>query len=300
MGRVKNALKISGILILISFFISILIVSYLKLDNPVFLKSYKDIEIMESEGVLRTSGYDIEIKYIANIEDTRRVSSIVFKDAPNLNFYASENNPMGIVQFYNYSNDNIESYGRYGIHTVFINLDKYNYEDNLEEYTVLSEATITFDDGLTMDVNLGKLVLYKYEYYKENLNNKILNTYSIENSNNSSSKSGFSVKEYIQVSNIYSKLFEDTRDLITFNINKTGRIEDRDLIYNANDNLYFISQFNNIDDKERKLYSYDIKPTIYFEDKNGIEYEERVDNIRYTPIFNFYDIYTYLKKVGVI
>lgn len=300
MGRVKNALKISGILILISFFISILIVSYLKLDNPVFLKSYKDIEIMESEGTFRTSGYDIEIKYIANIEDKRKVSSIVFKDAPNLNFYASEDRPMGIVGFYNYSNDNIEGYGRYGVHTVFINLDSYNYEYDLDYYIVLSEATVIFDDGFTMDVDLGNLVLYKYESSKENLENEILNLYRLESSGDGISKSGFYVKEYIQVENIYSKLFEDTRDSITFNINKSGGIEDRDLIYNANDNLYFVSQFNNIDDQERKLYSYDIRPIIYFKDKNGKSYEKRVDNVNYNPIFNFYDIYKYLKEVGEI
>ena len=89
MRNIKNALKISGTLILLSFLMSVSIIYYLKLDNPVFLKSYKDIEVVENEGNYITSGYDIVIKYIANIEDERMVSSIVFKDAPNLNFYVS-------------------------------------------------------------------------------------------------------------------------------------------------------------------------------------------------------------------
>ncbi|MGG7214242.1 hypothetical protein ACQPUY_11545 [Clostridium nigeriense] len=300
MGRVKTALRISGTLILLSFLISISIIYYLKLDNPVFLKSYKDIEVVENEGNYITSGYDIEIKYIANIEDNRKVSSIVFKDAPNLNFYVSENSPMGIGQFYNYSNDNIEGYGRYGIHTVFLNLNSHNYGYDLNDDIVLGEATVTFNDGLTMDVDLGKLVLYKYKSPQENLVDEVLYGQNIDISSEGISKSGFYVKKYIQVSDIYSKLFEDTRDLFDFNINKTGSIEDRDLIYNANDNLYFTSQFNFIDDPERKLYSYDIRPIIYFKDRDGKEYEKRVYNLTYNPSFNFNDIYKYLIETGEI
>lgn len=300
MGNIKTALKISGTLILLSFLLSISILYYLKLDNPVFLKSYKDIEVVENEGNYITSGYDIEIKYIANIEDNRKVSSIVFKEAPNLNFYVSENSPMGMVQFFDYSNDNIESHGRYGIHTVLLNLNSHNYGNDLDDDIVLREATVTFNDGFTMDVDLGKLVLYKYKSPQENLDNEVLHGHSIESSSDGISKSGFYVKKYIQVSDIYSKLFEHTRDLFDFNINKIGGLENRDLIYNANDNLYFTSQFNFIDDPERKLYSYDIRPVIYFKDRDGKEYEKRVYNMTYKPLFNFIDIYKYLRETGEI
>lgn len=298
MRNIKTALKISGTLILLSFLISVSIIYYLKLDNPVFLKSYKDIEIVEKEENYITSDYDIVIKYIANIEDERMVSSIVFKDAPNLNFYVRENSPMGMMQFYDYSDNNIEVHGRYGIHTVFLNLSAYNYEYNLDNDIVLREATITFNDGLTMDVDLGKLVLYKYKSSKENLGDEILNSYSSESSSDGMSKSGFYVSKYIQVSDIYSKLFEHARDLFDFNINKTGGLEERDLIYNANDNLYFTSQFKYIDDPERRLYSYDIRPVIYFKDRDGKEYEKRVYNVAYNPLFSFYDIYKYLREIG--
>lgn len=300
MGRVKTALRISGTLILLSFLISISIIYYLKLDNPVFLKSYKDVEVVENEGNYITSGYDIEIKYIANREDNRKVSSIVFKDAPNLNFYVSENSPIGIVQYYNYSNDNIEEHGRYGIHTVFLNLNSHNYGYDLDDDIVLREATVTFNDGLTIDVDLGKLVLYKYKSPQESLVDEVLYEQNIDSSSEGVSKSGFYVKKYIQVSDIYSKLFENTRDLFDFNISKTGSLEDRDLIYNANDNLYFTSQFNFIDDPERKLYSYDIRPIIYFKDRDGKEYEKRVYNVTYNPLFNFNDIYKYLIETGEI
>ena len=300
MRNIKTSLKISSIMILISLILSISIVYYLKLDKPVFLKSYQDIEVMQNDLNYLNTYYDIEIKYIANSEDKRKVSSIVFKEAPELYFYVSENNPIGVVQFYDYSNDNISNYGRYGIHTVFLNLSLQSSVYDLDEDIILKEATIRFDDGLTMDVDLGKLVLYKYDLSKEKINDEILHEQGREISTNGISKSGFYVNKYIQVSDVYSKSFEYTRDLIDFNINKTGELEDQNLIYNANDNLYFTCKVKDIDDPEKKLYGYNIKPNIYFKDRSGKEYTKRINTINYKPNFNFNDIYKYLKKMGDI
>lgn len=295
MRSIKTALKISGSLIFLSFVISILILYYLKLDKPVFLKSYKDVEVFENEGNFLTQGYDVEIKYISNREDKRKVSSIIFKDAPELNFYASETSSMGIVEFYNYHNDNIESYGRYGIHTVFLNLNSQSYGYDLSKDIVLSEATVIFDDGLTMDVDLGKVVLFKNKFVETLLANP-----STSSSSDGYRQSVFWAKEYIQISKIYSRLFEDTKDLFDFNVNKNGNLDDRDLIYNKNEYVFFISQFHYIDDPIKKLYTFDIKPNIYFNDRNGNEYEKRVYDIIYYPKFNFYNIYRYLREVGEI
>lgn len=300
MRNIKTALKISSVMIFISLILSISIVYYLKLDKPVFLKSYQDVEVMQNDLDYLNTYYDIEIKYIANSEDKRKVSSIVFKEAPELYFYVSENNPIGLVQFYDYSNDNISNYGRYGIHTVFLNLKLQSSVYNLDEDIILKEATIRFDDGLTMDVDLGKLVLYKHDSSKEKINDEVLHEQRTETSTNGMSKSGFYVNKYIQVSDVYSKSFEYTRDLFDFNINKTGELEDQNLIYNANENLYFTYQVKDIDDPEKKLYSYNIKPIIYFKDRSGKEYTKRINTINYSPNFNFSDIYKYLKQKGEI
>lgn len=295
MRSIKTALKVSGSLIFLSFLISISILYYLKLDKPVFLKSYKDVEVFENEEGFLILDYDIEIKYISNREDKRKVSSIIFKDVSELSFYASETNSMGMVKYYNYYNDNIESYGRYGIHTVFLNLNSQNYGYNLSNDIVLSEATVIFDDGLTIDVDLGKIVLFRNKFAETPLGNS-----SISGSSDGYSQSVFWTKEYIQISKIYSTLFEDTRDLFDFNVNKTEDLDDRDLIYNKNENVFFISQFHYIDDPIKKLYTFDVKPNIYFNDRNGNQYEKRVYDITYYPRFNFYDIYRYLRETGEI
>ncbi len=291
MKSISKTLKISITLIAVSLVLTILISEKLKVDKPVFIKNYKEVEIIESEGSLSISGFDIELKYISNIEDKRKVVYITFKDAPELNFYASETNSMGLMSFYDYSNDNVERHGRYGVHTVFLSLNHENFEYDLNKELELGEATITFNDGLIMDVDLGKILLHKYSDEKTPLQDS-----GVEESSDGNSRSIFWATDYIMISNVYSPLFEEAKDLFDFNINKLGSMNKKDLIYNKNENLFFSFQFYNIDDIEKKLCSYEIKPVIYFVDRSGKEYEKRVYNtFNYKPYFSFSDIYKYLK-----
>ena len=191
MKNINKALKISIALIGLSLIITLLVLSKLKLDKPIFLKNYKEVELMENEEVYSISGFDIELKYIANIKDKRKVSSVTFKEAPELNFYASENNSMGLMSSYDYSNDNIESHGRYGVHTVFLSLNSQKYDYEFDKELELSEATVTFDDGLTMEVDLGKVILYKYDMDKYDYDKKILKWHSVQSSNDGISKWDF-------------------------------------------------------------------------------------------------------------
>lgn len=291
MRNIKTALRISGIMILVSFILSIATTNYLKLSKPVFLKNYVETDISEGADKYKLLNFDIELKYISNIEDKRKVVGIIFDEAPEINFKASETE-FEFARFYDYSNDNIESHGRYGIHTVFLNVDISEQKIEIDDKLVLSKATVVFDDGLNMKIDLGRIVLNK-----NNISETPLENSGVEGSNYGYSKSIFWTKEYIQVDNIYSLLFEDTRDLFDFNINKTGDIEDRSLIYNKNENLYFVAQFHSIEDPIKKMYRYDIQPKIYFKDKYGKEYEKRVYNITYYPTFKFFDIYKYLREV---
>lgn len=294
MRSTKNILKGSIIVIVISFIISILFNYKMKLDKPVFLKSYKEVEVSEDNSIYSMGTSNIELKYISNREDKRVVNSIVFKEAPELNFYASEQPYNGGVFFYS-DNKTTEDYGMYSVHTIYLGLDSSEAKDDLSKDIVLEKATVIFSDGLTMDVDLGKIILYKGDFSETPLN-----SLGIRGSSDGSSQGIFSVDDYIEVSKVYSSLFLDTEGLFDFNINKFGDMESLNTIYNENEHLYFTAQFKNIDDIERKLYSYDIKPIIYFKDRNGKEYKERIHNINYNPIFNFNDIYKYLRSKGEI
>lgn len=295
MSNTKNILKGSIIIIAISFVISLLSIYKIKLDRPVFLKNYKEVEVTEDNNIYSMGTSTIELKYISNREDKRVVQSIIFKEAPELNFDASEQPYDGSMIFYNNSNRTAIDYGRYSIHTIYLNLNSSNDKYDLSKDIILEEATIFFNDGLTMDVDLGKIILYQKHNIKTPLNwsgTSILSDVS--------SKSLFDVDEYIEILKVDSSLFEYSKDLFDFNIGKSDNMDSINTIYNENEQLVFISQFHNINDIERKLYSYDIKPIIYFKDKNGQEFKERVYRNSYNPNFNFIDIYKYLRSKGEI
>lgn len=296
MRSIEKILKVSIILIIISFLISLVFIYKSRLDKPVFLKNYKEVEVRDDGTIYSMGTLNIELKYISNREDERVVNSIVFKEAPELDFYTSENLYNDGMIFFE-DNRTTEDYGRYSIHTIYLNLNFSNDKYDLYKDIMLEEATISFSDGMTMDINLGKILLY--EYGNENYTETPLEHVSTQISNDGL-QSMFRVADYIEVSNVYSSLFSDTKDLFDFNIDKFGYMDSLNTIYNKNDNLYFTAQFNNIDDIERKLYSYDIRPIIYFKDRSGKEYEERIFDIRYNPTFNLKDIYKYLRSVGEI
>ena len=258
------------------------------------MKNYKEVEVLESDNGYLLGGTGVELKYISNREDKRVVNSMVFKEAPELNFYANEQPYNGGMIFFN-DNKTTEDYGRYSVHTIYLSLNPLEAKYDLSKNIILEKATIFFSDGLTMEVDLGKIILYQGELIEAPLKFTGTNI-----SNDGSSQSMFFVNDYIEVSKVYSSLFIDTKDLFDFNIDKSGNMDSLNTIYNKNEYLYFTSQFNDINDIERKLYSYDIKPTIYFKDRSGKEYKERVYNICYNPTFNFNDIYKYLSSKGEI
>lgn len=297
MRNIKKILKVSIILVIISCVISVLSIYKIKLDKPVFLKNYKEVEVREDNNIYSMGTSNIELKYISNREDERVVNSIVFKEAPELNFYASEQPYNGVGFFFN-DNKTTEDYGRYSVHTIYLSFNPSEDKYDLSKEITLEKATVIFSDGLTMDVDLGKIILY--EYGNENYSETPLGTLSTEIRDESGSQIKVLVNDYIEVSKVYSSLFVDTKDLFDFNIDKLGTMDSLNTIYNKNEYLYFTLKFNNIEDIERKLYSYDIKPIIYFKDRNGKEYEERVYNIYYKPNLNFNKIYKYLRSKGEI
>ena len=293
MKNVKKSLIISISLIIVSLIISIGIKLSLKIDKPVFLKNYIDVDYYEYEDMYSFSGYNLELKYITNKGDKRQVTSVIFDEASYLELFVSENNGGGFMTFYNGVNSNVESYGPYDIHTVFINLNMPKRNKELEKVINLDKATIFFNDGESMNVDLGKIILTK-----SNENENPLDFVGMNGSSDGRAQSIFYVTDDILVSKVYSPLFEYTRDIFNFNIDKLGYLEEKELIYNKLEHLYFTSQFYNIEDPSKKLNTYEIKPTIYFKDKNGKDYTKKVNNIDYKPYFNFKDIFRYLKSQG--
>lgn len=295
-NKIKNKLLISSItLIILSLIISVIVINKLTLDKPVFLKVYKDVDISKGENGYILNEWGIELKYISNIKDERQVISINFKESQDLKFdvIQNSNNSFGFIN--NIENGNEEIYGRYQVNNFYIQFSPMTDISKIEKETILKEATILFNDNHTMDVDLGKIALYKIDN-----SDYVLEGQGSSSSTDGSSRTIYSVKKDIEVVDVYSPLFDETRDLFDFSLSKHDNINSSDKIYAEKDYLYLNSMFYEIDDIERKLYSYDIKPIIYMKDKEGNELKQRVYNINREPIFTYKDIYLYLKSKGEI
>lgn len=209
--NIEKVLKVSMILIVISFVISIVSIYKIKLDKPVFLKNYKEVEVVENDNIYSMGGGNIELKYISNRDDKRIVKSIVFKEATELNFQVG--GQQSYNQGINLFNDNIiaEDYGRYSVHTIYLTLNSSNDKYNLSKDIILDKATIIFNDGLTIDVDLGKIILYKSDNSKNSLE-----SIGFNGSSDGRDQSIFYIEDYIEVSKVHSPLFIDTKDLFNF------------------------------------------------------------------------------------
>ena len=284
MSKNNKILKISLTLIMLSLIIVIMLIGKLRLEKPVFLINYCEIGTYEIGDKYSLGEERFKLKYISNVDDTRRVVRITFKEAPDIDFFATEYNRWSNVIGSIDENSNVNKYGRYGIHTVNVTCHSFNYEDYSEEL-VLSEATVEFDDGLKMDVDLGKIVLYK-----EKNNPVALEHFSAQTSDN-----------------IESPLIEEASKIFDFNTKLTPWGESKEKEYEKGktikkDSIIICSSnYKSSEDILEDYKVYDIKPKIWFindyDDRYSWRYYEMSNHHRK---YTYYGLYKYLKARGEI
>lgn len=299
MDKNKKILKVSLSVIILSAVLSLLLITKFKVDKPAFLMNYCEIETYSNGEIYPISNGTLTLKYIANIDDTRRMTGISFKEVPNSNFFASEYNQWDDFMF-SYGNDsNVSEYGRYGIHTVYLSCPNFNFEDGVDE-VMLTEATVEFDDGLKMDIDLGEIVLYK----PKNSAVALQHTSSQASSDGDSAET-FWTKEDMKIEKIESYLSEEALEMFDFNI-KYIDIEQNEEIecmkgttIKKDHNIIISSKYNGNNDILKSYAIYDIRPEIYFVNDYNDEYSIRYYNMRNeTPPYSHYGIYKYLKARG--
>ena len=92
MSKNNKILKISLTLIMLSLIIVIMLIGKLRLEKPVFLINYCEIGTYEIGDKYSLGEERFKLKYISNVDDTRRVVRITFKEAPDIDFFATEYN----------------------------------------------------------------------------------------------------------------------------------------------------------------------------------------------------------------
>lgn len=298
MKKTNMLLKIGIILIGMVFAICLFSIYYFQLEEPVFLKHYYEISSAKNADTWESEPFSL--KYITNITDKRKVIGIFFKEAPDLYFYASEDY-RGMSTFtFNNQNGNIslgEKIGRYNLRTVYVNLkggDNVGNDIESLENLELSQATVQFDNGSTMEVDIGKIILYQI-----NQSENFLESRSSTSSNDGSSSTNYSVKKDITLEKVDSPLMQEVKNLIQLKIGEQDFSAIKGITYKKGNGLYVSSIDGMSQDILSKLTNYDIRPKLFYTDAEGNQYSERIYNIRINQsTHSFLDVVKYLKARG--
>lgn len=287
----KRILIIGLILIFISMIFSIGFVLYSKLDNPVFLLNYAQYHIPYDDEYY--GDREFVLQYITNIDDKRKVESISFKEAPDVEFYASEyGSGRGSFFIFNGGGDNEEIYGRYVVRPIFIKLSSEKQFDEIE----LNNVKIRFNNGDEMEANIGRIILYT-DRSEENF---------LEHSSGGGSSDGTSytyleVKEDIILINVEFPILDEVEDFIELEIGGKNHLDISGVKYNKGDRLLINTKFNKPDDILSQYTLYDIRPKLYYKDVEGNIYNRIINNIHHFPYrFDFKGMFKYLKARGEI
>ncbi|WMJ85545.1 hypothetical protein [Anaerocolumna sp. MB42-C2] len=291
----KKILAAGLILVILTLSGSIFFVYYCRLSEPVFLQHYYECQL-PADGT--DNGENMfELHYLANRSDTKEVTGITFKEAPGLNFYATENNERGGMVFW--KNNTFEQkgmvYGRYSLRTVYVNMI---YDSNTEQYdkSQLSQGTFLFSDGRQVNADIGKIVFYKQDY-----SNQYLDSYSGSSSSDGTSSVSFNVKTDLSLKKIDSLLRTEADHLYQIKADGIDSKEINGIQYSAGSTLNVTSKLKTPLGYGDQFSFYNIKPCIFFKTPEGNIDTVRLYNFEYNTMnqnFTWIQIFKYLEGKG--
>ncbi|NSJ92676.1 hypothetical protein G7A79_26765, partial [Coprococcus sp. MSK.21.13] len=184
--------------------------------------------------------------------------------------------------------------GRYVVNTIYININKLDKKLNKIE---LNNAKVIFDDGSTLDTNIGRIILYR----DTNNHEDIVEHISSSGSSDGTSSSDQRFKKDIKLLNVESTLLDDLKDYFDLSI---GNIDYKNIYgtkYEKDKILSIHSKCKTSKSILEEYSFYDINPKLYYEDNKGNRSYIRIYNINHTPYnFDLKGIFRYLKSRGVI
>jgi len=288
----QKILKIGIIAILITLIICLGLSLLLKLDKPVVLQSYLELDMP-----LYESGYygdrQFELKYITNANDSRVVDHIEFEEAPELIVYASEYN--SIFGMFDTSYIPGEVQGPYSIRTVAVNISANEIKDPINEIH-LTKAKLHFTEGDIITADIGDIVLYEHNYSDEHLD-----FFRSNSSSDGTNESQMRVKEDITLLKIESPNLKNVENFIEFKIDGVDFRDIAGLKYLKDTTLRVNSKFDVSDDPSLRYNTYNIDPRLYIEDNEGNVFTYRTNHIFYrNHDYNLKDIIVFLRARGEI
>lgn len=288
----NKILKVGIILIIATLVLGIATATYLKLDNPVFLKSYMELDLPILDNG-RFGQTNFEIRYITNANDERLIDHIEFVEAPeDVN---RNGNNLGIDMFGNFGGSIPgETKGRYSIRSIYVTLDFNEVENTLEEIH-LTKAKVHFSNGEIIETDIGDIVLYG--------NNNPGERYQLQYHKRpyaESSRTQGTVQEETTLIKVELPVLEEVKEFIEFKINNVDYDKIVEKTYSVGDSLVVDSMFSTPDDPILKFNTYAIHPKVTFKDEDGnLTYQ--FYNMEYRKHgFEFMEIIEFLRARGEI
>lgn len=268
---------------------------YLKIDEPVFMRSYCDVQVPDETGMGLTEV--LQLEYITNQSDTRKIVGISFLEAPELAFYVGSDDLF--FEFDNTEDPNVTTYGPYHLHQVRLNINgglPEEYQDGL----IVSKAVIAYDNGDTQTVDLGQIALsVKNDDYVNELHSTI--GWDWESTEMESFLSKFSLRYDVSIISITSHLMETLNQNIgSCLVNGEDYSKAVGAVVPANQEICFSVEYPMKDEALRFELFHPVF-LIQMQDTQGTVSNWYVNEIGYKkPISDLHDILTYLKARGAI
>lgn len=298
MSQNRKILKTGIIIIIITFILCLAISSLLRLDKPVFLKSYVELELPVFD-----SGYygdsQFELRYITNANDNRVVNNVEFIEVPELYTYVSEYGfSTHIFDTFNTNTNNMpgEVEGMYSIRTVNIQVNAHEIKAPMDEI-YLTKAKIHFSDGESITVDIGGLVLIGNDQNSA----QYLDFKSSSSSSSRIDNTLYDVMEDITLLRVGSPLLSNIEEFIVIKIDGVDYKEITGVKYSKGDSLRTSSELKELNDPILKFNFYNFRPRLYFEDNEGNTFTDDFDGF-YIKEHNFdlFDIIKFLRAKGEI
>lgn len=293
LGKNNKLLNKCLIIIITTLVISIGTLLYFKLDQPVFLKVYRDTYLPLYDTV-SYGDMEFHLRYITNVNDTKMVNHIEFSENPALRTYASEtggsffdpfNNPMRQMPR--------QQVGIYSIRTIYVQMSAHDIPVSNDDIT-LTKAIIHFNNGETMDVDIGTLVLYGDRYSNEHFKFKSGNS----DSNNYRSTL-MEVTEDAMTIEVDNPLLEEVKEYVDIRIDGVDYEKVITRAYKANDYMTIETIFRTPQDILLSFNDYEIHPKLHYRDSDGNSHIFRFHNLNYRKHnFEFKEVVEYLKARG--
>lgn len=283
-------LKYGVIIVVLCFIISTAYYMQFSLNEVVFLKHYYERDIHD--------GSFMNIHFISNASDNRKITNIRFIDMPNEFAY------VGFNDFSNSFNNGYyrtEKFAHYVYNTLMIefhyNDKNYNFDGN-EDSIILNKAVITFNNGDEKEVDMGKIVLHKNMTYYD-----FFNSYRNSSSNDFTSSTAMRSNKDVLIKSIESNLDNEIEGFMELSLNgvKTNNIN-YPINIDADESLIIDNKFLYQSQDNRKYNVYDVQKRILIKDYEGNEGYETILNLDYNPIELFITekgIIDFLKYRGV-